>query len=46
MNKIHIFQDILEEVFNRAFLLARENNKQLEEMEKSYKIYLDSIVGE
>lgn len=46
MNKIHLFQDMLEEVFNRAFLLARENNKQLEEMEQSYKMYLESIVGE
>jgi hypothetical protein len=46
MNKIHIFTDLLKEVFNRAFLLARENSKQLDEMEKSYKVYLDSIVGE
>jgi hypothetical protein len=46
MNKIHIFTDLLKEVFNRAFLLARENSKQLEEIEKSYKVYLDSTVGE
>ncbi len=46
-NKEHVrdFEDKIEELFNRAFLITRETYNRIENEEKLYQRYIDSIVG-
>jgi len=47
-NKEHMrdFEDRIEELFNRAFLITRSTYSRIEEMEKEYQKYIKSVVGE
>jgi len=45
MKNIREFEDYLEDIFNRAFLLARETKEELAKMEQDYNKYIASITG-
>lgn len=46
-NKEHVrdFEDKIEELFNRAFLITRETYNRIENEEKIYQKYIEGIVG-
>ena len=46
-NKEHIrdYEDRVEDIFNRAFLITREMYERIEHEEKTYQKYIESIVG-
>lgn len=39
------FEEYVNEIFNRAFLLARETNERLTKMEKEYNEYIQDMLG-
>ena len=45
MKNIREFEDYLEDIFNRAFLLARETKEELAKMEQDYNKYIVSVTG-